>query len=200
MSLRLSGGRRLQSPPGSTARPTPSRLRLAVMNMLAAELPGARWLDLFSGSGVMGCEALQRGAASVVAVDQDRQMAATSRANLEAVAQGLAGRPQGSERSAATVEVVQQEVLRWLQAGALQRGQGRDWSGEFQLIYADPPYAAGLYGPVARAVAAGGWLTPGGELLLECASSAVAEVPEGWLLHDQRRYGSSTLVRLRLEG
>lgn len=200
MSLRLSGGRRLQSPPGATARPTPSRLRLAVMNMLATELPGARWLDLFSGSGVMGCEALQRGAAAVVAVDQDRQMAATSRANLEAVARGLAGRTQGPEQSPAQVEVVQQEVLRWLQAGAGQRGQGRHWNGSFQLIYADPPYAAGLYGPVARAVAAGGWLAPGGELLLECASSAVPEVPESWLLHEQRRYGSSTLLRLRQEG
>ncbi len=202
MSLRLSGGRRLQSPPGATARPTPSRLRLAVMNMLAAELPGARWLDLFSGSGVMGCEALQRGAAAVVAVDQDRQMAGTSRANLEAVARGLAGRPQGPERQPAQVQVqvVQQEVLRWLQAGAGQRGQGRPWNGGFQLIYADPPYAAGLYGPVARAVGAGGWLAPGGELLLECASSAVPEVPESWLLHEQRRYGSSTLLRLRPEG
>jgi 16S rRNA (guanine(966)-N(2))-methyltransferase RsmD len=200
MSLRLSGGRRLQSPPGATARPTPSRLRLAVMNMLATELPGARWLDLFSGSGVMGCEALQRGAAAVVAVDQDRQMAATSRANLEAVARGLAGRAQGPEQRPAQVEVVQQEVLRWLQAGAGQRGQGRHWNGGFQLIYADPPYAAGLHGPVARAVAAGGWLAPGGELLLECASSAVPEVPESWLLHEQRRYGSSTLLRLRQEG
>ncbi|MBM5794489.1 MAG: 16S rRNA (guanine(966)-N(2))-methyltransferase RsmD, partial [Cyanobacteria bacterium K_DeepCast_0m_m1_088] len=83
MSLRLSGGRLLQSPPGSSARPTPSRVRLAVMNMLAADLPGCRWLDLFSGSGVMGCEALQRGAAAVVAVDQQRAMASTSRINLE---------------------------------------------------------------------------------------------------------------------
>ncbi len=193
MSLRLSGGRRLLSPPGATARPSPARLRLAVMNMLAAELPGALWLDLFSGSGVMGCEALQRGAAGVVAVDQDRRMAATSRANLEAVAAGLAG-PGG--RPPAAVEVVQQEVRRWLEAGAAQRGGGRAWGGGFQLIYADPPYAAGLHGPVAAAVAAGGWLAPGGRLLLECASDRVPDVPSGWRLDDQRRYGGSTLLRL----
>ncbi len=200
MSLRLSGGRRLQSPPGATARPTPSRLRLAVMNMLAAELPGALWLDLFSGSGVMGCEALQRGAAAVVAVDQDRRMAATSRANLEAVAAGLAGRTQELGQTPVQVEVVQHEVLRWLQGGAGERGHGRPWSGGFQLIYADPPYAAGLYGPVATAVAAGGWLAPGGELLLECASTAIPKLPEGWQLYDQRSYGSSTLMRLRPAG
>ncbi|MFM7362202.1 MAG: RsmD family RNA methyltransferase, partial [Cyanobium sp.] len=56
MSLRLSGGRRLQSPPGSLARPTSSRVRLAVINLLGARLAGCRWLDLCSGSGAMACE------------------------------------------------------------------------------------------------------------------------------------------------
>ena len=128
MSLRLSGGRKLQSPPGEIARPTASRVRLAVMNMLAAELPGAHWLDLFCGSGVMGCEALLRGAAQVVAVEQDRRISAIARSNLETVASGLEPRP--------TLRVVQQEVIRWLEA---PQGEG------FDLVYADPPYAAGLY-------------------------------------------------------
>ena len=78
MSLRLSGGRRLQSPPGSIARPTSSRVRLAVMNLLAAELPGCAWLDLCSGSGAMACEALHRGASRVVAIEQDRRIAAVA--------------------------------------------------------------------------------------------------------------------------
>ena len=89
MSLRISGGRRLQSPPGTVARPTAARVRLAVMNLLADRLAGCHWLDLCCGSGVMGCEALQRGAALVVAVEQDRRVAAVARANLEAVARGL---------------------------------------------------------------------------------------------------------------
>lgn len=126
MSLRLSGGRRLQSPPGSTARPTPSRVRLAVMNMLAFNLPGCRWLDLFCGSGVMGCEALQRGAAAVVAVDQQRALATTSRANLELTAKGLESSP--------TIAVHNQEVQRWLQAG-----RQSDQLEPFDVVYADPP-------------------------------------------------------------
>jgi 16S rRNA G966 N2-methylase RsmD len=84
------------------------------MNMLAAELPGASWLDLFCGSGVMGCEALQKGAAAVVAVDQDRRMQASTRSNLQAVARGL---PQP-----VPVEVVAQEVLRWLQEARAKLG------------------------------------------------------------------------------
>ena len=186
MSLRLSGGRRLQSPPGDTARPTPSRVRLAVMNMLAAELPGSRWLDLFCGSGVMGCEALQRGAAAVVAIDQQRAMASTSRANLELTASGLKPTPQ--------LQVECQEVVRWLEAGrpaALP---------PFDLIYADPPYAAGLYGAVARAVQQGGWLNSHGLLLMECSSTALPTnsdgALEGWELLKHKRYGSSSVLML----
>ena len=186
MSLRLSGGRRLLSPPGDTARPTPSRVRLAVMNMLAADLPGCRWLDLFCGSGVMGCEALQRGAAAVVAVDQQRSMASTSRSNLELTASGLTPSPK--------LEVVCQEVVRWLQGGLTAEQQ------PFDLIYADPPYAAGLYGAVAKAVRQGGWLSGHGLLLLECSSSALpactGEEFEGWELLKQKRYGSSTVLML----
>jgi len=180
MSLRLSGGRKLHSPPGQTARPTPSRVRLAVMNMLAPHLNGARWLDLCCGSGVMGCEALQRGAAAVVAVDQDRRMAATAKANLDLVASGLDPAP--------AVAVLQEDVRRWLQHP--QRVE------PFDLIYADPPYAAGLYAPIAAAVLRGSWLAPRGLLVWECASDAVPVMPPGWQRRDQRRYGGSTVLLL----
>jgi 16S rRNA (guanine966-N2)-methyltransferase len=195
MSLRLSGGRRLQSPPGDLARPTPARVRLAVINLLAAELPGCRWLDLCSGSGAMACEALQRGAGRVVAVERDRRLAAVTRSNLEAVQQGLERQPQ--------VQVHAAEVLRWLRRGGAAGGGGTGNSADdhhqdsFDLIYADPPYAAGLYGPIAVAVAGGHWLVEGGTLIWECGSGAVAEPPPGWRLRDRRRYGSTTVVLLQ---
>ena len=194
MSLRLSGGRKLQSPPGDRARPTSSRVRLAVMNLLAAELPGCRWLDLCSGSGVMACEALQRGAAAVVAVEQDRRIAATARANLEAVRSGLKAQPQ------VQVQVHTSEVLRWL-AGHPSGTAGGHASGQdaqgFDLIYADPPYASGLYAPLAAAVAAGGWLVQGGTLIWECASNATPAIPAGWECVKERRYGSTTVLLLQ---
>jgi 16S rRNA (guanine(966)-N(2))-methyltransferase RsmD len=191
MSLRLSGGRRLQSPPGSTARPTSSRVRLAVMNLLAAEVPGCAWLDLCSGSGIMACEALQRGARRVVAIEQDRRIAAVARANLEAVSAGL-GR----------WELHCREVTRWLARSAplepgAELGAASGAGEDFDLIYADPPYAAGLYDAIAAGVAAGAWLKPGGTLIWECASDAVPGVPAGWRLRDTRRYGGTTLVLLQ---
>nr|WP_286195620.1 16S rRNA (guanine(966)-N(2))-methyltransferase RsmD [Synechococcus sp. CCAP 1479/9] len=181
--MRLSGGRRLQSPPGVTARPTAARVRLAVMNLLANRVPGSRWLDLCCGSGVMACEALQRGAAEVVAVERDRRIAAVARANLELVRQGRSASPEATPRC----RVDGDEVLRWL---------GRSDPSGFDLIYADPPYAAGLYVPIAAAVLRGGWLAPGGILVWECASDGVPEVPRGWQARDQRRYGGSTVMLL----
>jgi 16S rRNA (guanine(966)-N(2))-methyltransferase RsmD len=191
MSLRLSGGRRLQSPPPNGARPTPARVRQAVMNMLAPELPGCSWLDLCCGSGAMACEALQRGAARVVAVDQDRRHAAVARANLEAVAAGLAS----SRGQPPAVQVHHCEALLWLRNN---RSAALDIErNSFDLIYADPPYAAGLYEALAAAVHQGDWLQAEGQLLLECGSSLVPPVPGNWELVDQRRYGSTTLLRLK---
>ncbi|MCX5947531.1 MAG: RsmD family RNA methyltransferase [Cyanobacteria bacterium] len=109
MSLRLSGGRRLQSPPGELARPTAARVRQAVINLLAPDLPGCRWLDLCCGSAVMACEALQWGASQVVAVERDRRIAAVARANLTAVAGGLR-----RQESTPSIQVVQADVLSWL--------------------------------------------------------------------------------------
>jgi len=178
--LRLSGGRRLQSPPGDRARPTAARVRQAVMNMLAPQIRGSRWLDLCSGSGVMACEALQRGASQVEAIEQDRRIARVAAANLEAVTVGL-GQQCGRWR------VSTQEAVRWLHSSQAQA---------FDLIYCDPPYAAGLYGPLAAAIAARDWLQPDGLLIWECSTAALPEVPVPWTLVQQRRYGSTSLLVL----
>jgi 16S rRNA (guanine(966)-N(2))-methyltransferase RsmD len=184
-------------------------VRQAVMNMLAPELPGCSWLDLCCGSGAMACEALQRGAARVVAVDQDRRHAAVARANLEAVAAGLAS----SRGQPPAVQVHHCEALLWLRnnrsaanANATAAGHATAAANSaviaternsFDLIYADPPYAAGLYEALAAAVHQGDWLQAEGQLLLECGSSLVPPVPGNWELVDQRRYGSTTLLRLK---
>jgi 16S rRNA G966 N2-methylase RsmD len=92
-------------------------VRQAVLNLLAAEVPGCRWLDLCCGSGVMACEALQRGASEVVAIERDRRVAAVARANLEAVAAGM-GTP------APRVRVIQADARRWLASHAPASGSG----------------------------------------------------------------------------
>ena len=113
-----------------------------------------------------------------------------ARTNLEAVHQGLGD--AGRQASAWAVHC--REVVRWLAEPNQQ--------APFDLIYADPPYAAELYGPVASAVRDGDWLQADGSLLLECSSTALpdlaAEAFSGWDLVKQKRYGSSTVLVLKL--
>jgi 16S rRNA (guanine966-N2)-methyltransferase len=185
----VSGGRRLQSPPGSLARPTAARVRLAVINRLAPRMDGCRWLDLCCGSGAMACEALQHGAGSVVAVERDRRIAAVAQANLAAVATGRSDRPP--------VRVETAEVLQWLARGPAALGGSNDGAvPRFDLIYVDPPYDAGLYSPIAKAVAQGGWLAPDGQMVWECSSRNIPALPQGWQLQHHRRYGGSAVLYL----
>ena len=192
MTLRISGGRKLLSPPGDIARPTASRVRLAVMNLLAAELPGCRWLDLCCGSGVMACEAIQRGAETVIAIEQDRRVAAIAKLNLQTIAEGSPSKPR--------FWVHCSDVKRWLGKGAGgDSNPAREEAGACDLIYADPPYAAGLYGAIAAGVTQGRWLTPNGLMVWECATDNLPSLPAGWQLADQRRYGSTSVMILKLD-
>jgi 16S rRNA (guanine966-N2)-methyltransferase len=157
------------------------------MAILAGELGGCRWLDLCGGSGVMACEALQRGAAAAVVVEQDRRVAAVARRNVETVAGALA--QAGVEPPQVSVE--EREALRFLRRGVAASGLA-----PFDLIYADPPWAARLHEPLAEAVAGGGWLAPGGTLIWEARRGTVATLPEGWRERLRRTYGATELVLL----
>ena len=87
MSVRViagvAKGRRLAVPEVAGLRPTSDRARETLFNVLAPSLPGARFLDLFAGSGAVGIEALSRGAVAAVFVEQDARAVATLEANLE---------------------------------------------------------------------------------------------------------------------
>lgn len=181
MSLRLSSGQRLHSPSGLLARPTTGLVRQAVTNLLAAQLPGCRWLDLCSGSGAMACEALLHGAAWVEAVEKDARIAAVARRNL----QGLGDRYSG----------------RWaLQVCSVERWLSRSPQQAFNLIYADPPYAAGVHAAIAAAVLRGGWLQPDGQLLLECGKEAAPEPGIQWRELKRRSYGRTLLLQWQPAG
>jgi 16S rRNA (guanine966-N2)-methyltransferase len=125
-------GRRIQAPPGAATRPTADRVREAWMSAIAPEIPGARVLDLFAGSGALGLEALSRGAERAVFVEQAPAALRVLRANLEAL--GAGGR----------AEVVPVDALRYV--AALE-------PGAFDLALADPPYGRGIAEAVARAFA-----------------------------------------------
>ena len=159
-------------------------VRAAVMNRLAPRLHGCHWLDLCSGSGVMACEAIERGASRVVAIERHRGTAAICRTNLETIASGVDPAP--------TVQVVSADLIHWL-----NRGRPSDDPG-FDLVYFDPPYAARLYSPGLEALRCGAWLRPGALVICEHASHYPPTVEGSWDLIDRRRYGSCGVLVLSL--
>lgn len=181
-ALRLSDGRRLRSPPGAITRPTPARVRQSVFNLLRGQVGGTRWLDLFSGSGAMACEALLHGAAHVTAVERHGRAAAMTRHNLESVC-----------RPPQTFAFHRREALAWLRAWQ----HSTEPQEPFALVYADPPYNGGLHEPVAMAIAASDVMTPTGLLLLECTSRQPPTTLPGWQLGSSHRYGGTTVLLLR---
>lgn len=178
--LRLTNGRRLISPPSLATRPTTSRVREALMNILASRLSGSRWLDLCCGSGVMGCEAIERGAVAVTAVDHNARCTKICDQNLRALA--------AANSDSIDVKVIRADLLSWLKKG---------WtSAPFDLIYFDPPYDSGIYQSVLSLLSQGPWLAPEGLLVCEHRSREMPPIDTSWTLVDQRRYGSSSLVML----
>ena len=180
--LRLVGGRRLRSPAGQGTRPTTARVREALMNILSTRLDDCHWLDLCSGSGVMGCEALERGAARVVAIEHNPRTAAICRDNLDMVA---AANGQGQ-----SVQVIRQELVSWLSRGRPDHESG------FSIVYFDPPYTAGLYNKTLGMLHRGGWVQPEGLLICEYSSREGLQCPSPWQEQDRRRYGTTSLLML----
>ncbi len=182
--LRLSGGWKLYSPSNKNTRPTSSRVREAIMNLLAYRLLDSHWLDLCSGSGVMGCEALMRGAKRVVAVERDKKTAHICQKNLSITAARLTHQSQ--------TKVFCREVLNWLK-GELQINKH---TPEFDLIYFDPPYNSDLYSPVLTSLLKSNLLKKDSLVICEYDSHRQLITPNFWEEVDRRSYGSSSLVLL----
>lgn len=110
----------LKTVPGSSTRPTTDRIKETLFNMIQDQLYGIRFLDLFSGSGAIGIEALSRGASEAVFVENERKAVACIRANL------------AFTRLEAGARVLNEDVFY-----ALARLEGEP---PFQIIFMDPPY------------------------------------------------------------
>jgi len=169
-------GRRLRFPASADLRPSADRLRETLFNWLAPDLPGARCLDLFAGSGALGFEAASRGAGRVVLVER---AAAAARA-LDASRELLA---------ATRVEVVRAPVERFL-----ARAPARFDPERFDIVFVDPPFARPeLAVETARRLAEADWLAASARVYIEVASHAERPgLPAGWCLARSAAAGDAT--------
>ena len=170
-----AGGLLLQSPKRHQLRPTQDRIRQVIFSSLAERVPGARVLDLYAGTGSLGIEALSRGAARAVLVEQDREACDCIRANL------LHCRLTDGE-------VRQAEAMAFLDS----------CTEEFDLILADPPYdkQTGTLDehPLLRKIAPR--LCAKGCMVWEHFAAQRLVNPAGWDVIRQRTYGETGLTFL----
>ncbi|MFM2304492.1 MAG: hypothetical protein RLZZ135_1904 [Cyanobacteriota bacterium] len=183
MSIRIYGNRELKTLPGLDTRPTPARVRQAVFNIWQGSIADCRWLDLCSGSGAMGAEALCRGAKTVVGIESSSAACRIIRQNWEQVV-----------NNNQTFQLLQGDIMRQL---AILSGQ------KFDRIYFDPPYAGGLYQGVLSAIEQFELLTLDGELAVEHSPDPqISSLPESLTLLElcrSKRYGNTVISFYQLD-
>nr|WP_296073621.1 16S rRNA (guanine(966)-N(2))-methyltransferase RsmD [uncultured Actinoplanes sp.] len=172
------GGRRLSAPAGALTRPTSDRVREAFFSSLDSmiDLSGARFADLYAGSGAVGLEALSRGASHALLVESDARAARTIRDNIVALRVGNAAR------------LVTGKVLQVL--------AGPPDGGPYDVVFADPPYAvdATEIAEVQILLVENGWLAPEAVVALERSTrGGTMTWVDGITAERSRRYGETTL-------
>jgi len=175
------GGRTLAAPKSQNVRPTSDRLRESLFNILAHgyddAIAGARVLDLFAGTGALGLEAVSRGAAFALFIDDGTEARALIRQNVEAL--GLGGFTRIFRRDATRL-------------GAVHPNE------PFGLVLLDPAYRKGLAERALVSLRDGGWLAPDALVIVEEAVDAGFVPPPGYAEIERRRYADTEFTFLRV--
>lgn len=176
--LRIIGGqwrgRKLSFPAVENLRPTPDRVRETLFNWLQMDIPNARCLDLFAGSGVLGLEALSRGAAQVVFLEQNLQASKTIETHLAVLT---------ANETTTRAKILCTNALGHVNLSA-PKGEA------FDIVFLDPPYQSPLLGPCCEALETNHWLNPHAYLYIETPSQAsLPPLPENWQIRKSKKAG-----------
>ncbi len=159
-SVRIIGGSlrrsRLLVPESPGLRPSPDRVRETLFNWLAPVLPGSRCLDLFSGTGALGIEAMSRGAGEAIFLEHNARLVMALRKNLARL-----------HIANTHAQVIHTDALDWLQCPSRQ----------FDVVFVDPPYASALWSRVLQCLSP--WLAVGARVYVEWPKQLDLTIPYG---------------------
>lgn len=171
-------GTHLAAPEGMGTRPTTDRIKETLFNMIAFDIPGCEFLDLFSGSGAISIESLSRGAKSAVLVERGEEALKTIRQNLEKTRLTNEAEVLGMEVNAALTKLKQQ-------------------NRQFDIIFMDPPYAMENIMEVLEKIENHGLLKPDGYIILERGSNTIVNLPQNLVLWKEKNYRTTILSFIR---
>lgn len=166
-------GRRLKELPGMDTRPTTDKVKESMFNIIQFDIEGRRVLDLFAGTGQLGCEALSRGAEYVTFVDQSREAVRVVKENAALVAD--------PDR----FEVLQRDAVGFVESRP----------GKYGLILLDPPYRTGLMEKTLEAIAGIDIVAEHGIIVCETGAEEVLPIlPAPYEPGREYRYGKIKLT------
>ena len=190
-NLRLIGGRRLESPSNIDTRPTTLMVREAIFNILKNTVENSNWLDLFSGTGAVSCEAYNHGAKKIVAIEKNKKNSDICLKNLLSL--------QNIDNRKHDIEVIRKDVLTWTKPNNERKmlSSTTDFNKiKFDFIYLDPPYRADYHNLVLTQIFNCNFISKG--TIVICEHSIDLDIKKNllWDIFDVRIYGQSKLTFL----
>ena len=186
-SLTLIGGERIESPKSDKTRPTTLMVRQAIFNILNKKVDNSNWLDLFSGSGAISCEAFNHGAKKIVAVEKNRINANLCKKNLFSL--------KNSQLRQKDINIICKDVLPWIKkyVGNDILENNNIENIKFDFVYIDPPYKNNFYKNLLKDLFKSYLLTEKTTVICEHSKNEVINEDNIWKTIDTRLYGQTKL-------
>ena len=189
-SLTLIGGKRIESPKSDKTRPTTLMVRQAIFNILNKKVEDSNWLDLFSGSGAISCDAFNHGAKKIVAIEKDRTIANLCKKNLFSL--------KDSQLREEDINIICKDVLLWIKNNSRKKILVKNnlVNIKFDFIYIDPPYKNNFYEPLLKDLFESNLVTNKTTVICEHSKNKVIKEDHLWKIDDTRLYGQTKLTFL----
>ena len=186
-SLTLIGGKRIASPKSDKTRPTTLMVRQAIFNILNKKVENSNWLDLFSGSGAISCEAFNHGAKKIVAVEKNRINAYLCKKNLFSL--------KNSQLRHKDINIICKDVLPWIKnhVGREILEKNKLENIKFDFVYIDPPYKNNFYKNLLKDLFKSYLLTEKTTVICEHSKNEIINEDNTWKIIDTRLYGQTKL-------
>ena len=190
-NLRLIGGKKLQSPNNTRTRPTTLRVREAIFNILNNRVEDSNWLDLFSGTGSISCEAYNHGARKIIAIEKNINNSKICLKNLLSL--------QDMENRKNDIDVICKDVLNWTKPNYERNLSSKimDLNKlKFDFVYLDPPYDVNFHELVLNQIFNCNFLKKESTVICEHSPNLNIKKSNLWETIDVRDYGQSRLTFL----